>query len=92
MTKKIGYINYRTNDKEMYKKDVNDTEYKKIRYIDSNGTMKYYLIREPTKVMKRNGSDQFTKDMIEYREDLQSSLLYTINKNIYSFVNNFVKK
>ena len=89
----IGNINYRTKDKEMYLYYfVNDTEYIKNNFKDSNGTTKYYLVRKPTKMMKRTGRDQFTKDMIEYREDLQSRLLDSINKNRYSFVNNFQKK
>ena len=92
--KKIGYIKYRTNDKEIYNENllINNTNYKKIAFEDSNGTLRYYLIREPTIKSNRNGKDQYTKDSIEYREDMQSILSHKLNKTDYTFVNNFVKK
>ena len=92
--KKIGYITYRTDDKEIYNENIfiNKTEYKKIAFEDSNGTVRYYKIREPAIERNRNGKDQYTKDSIEYREDLQSILSHKLNKSNYTFVNNFIKK
>ena len=92
--KKISYITYRTDDKEIYNENIfiNKTEYKKIAFEDSNGTVRYYKIREPAIERNRNGKDQYTKDSIEYREDLQSILSHKLNKSNYTFVNNFIKK
>ena len=92
--KRIGYIRYRTNDNEIYKENIviNNANYKKIAFEDSNGTLKYYKIREPTIESNRNGKDQYTKDMIEYREDLKNIFSHKLNKTNYTFVNNFQKK
>lgn len=92
--KKIGYITYRTDDKENYNETIliNSTEYQKIAFEDSNGTVRFYKIREPAIERNINGKDQYTKDSIEYREDLQSILSHKLNKSNYTFVNKFLKK
>ena len=91
---KVGYITYRMDDSEIYDENlqINTTDYMKIGFLDSNGTLRYYLIREPTLERNKNGKDQYTKDVIEYREDMQSILTQKLNRTSYPFVNNFIKK
>jgi hypothetical protein len=84
MKTQIGAIRY--NWKSQVDHDKKKTL---IIFTDVNDNEKHYMIRSMKEKTLLQGKDTFTKDSIEFREDLKSHYEHTLNKNQYSFVNSF---